>query len=214
MGAGLQQNLGKAWGPMVWSDMIVSMPNTIFVDVANTMHKETERTSRRNPRTNLKKIGEKASMHTQTTVHRHERRIYSRHNNVTYPDEVVEDVPSQYSEELKGACLQNKGQGVKRRLLLLRILENVEVSMGRGEKSTSNSVYSGITVENKYHQKKQESGGNTLRGSQATRYGKLMETKSRLEYKNYQEERGHQHNYHPDRTCHFCETSLASSESR
>ena len=47
MGAGLQQNLGKAWGPTVWSEMTTSTPNRIFVDVANTMHKQAESTRKR-----------------------------------------------------------------------------------------------------------------------------------------------------------------------
>ena len=47
MGAGLQQNLGKAWGPTVWRDMITSAPNQIFVDVASTMRKEVDQTRKR-----------------------------------------------------------------------------------------------------------------------------------------------------------------------
>ncbi len=34
MGAGLRQNLGKAWGPLAWQQMTHYPPNEVFVDSA------------------------------------------------------------------------------------------------------------------------------------------------------------------------------------
>jgi hypothetical protein len=65
MGAGLQQNLGRAWGPTVWSDMTTSTPNKIFVDVANTMHNEAEQTRKRKS-TNRSKENRRKNKYART----------------------------------------------------------------------------------------------------------------------------------------------------
>ena len=52
MGTGLQQNLGKTWGPKTWSEMTSTNTNQVFVDISNSaskiakndkQHKATER---------------------------------------------------------------------------------------------------------------------------------------------------------------------------
>ena len=52
MRAGLQQNLGKTWGPKTWSEMTSTNTNQVFVDISNSaskiakndkQHKATER---------------------------------------------------------------------------------------------------------------------------------------------------------------------------
>ena len=40
MGAGLQQNIGKKWGPACWMDMTDSPPNDVFVDAAECSAKK------------------------------------------------------------------------------------------------------------------------------------------------------------------------------
>ena len=40
MGAGLQQNMGKEWGPTVWSKMTESSPNPVFTDAAERSAKK------------------------------------------------------------------------------------------------------------------------------------------------------------------------------
>ena len=47
MGAGLQQNLGKSWGPTTWSDMTTSSANKVFVDVSNTACKRAQNDKKR-----------------------------------------------------------------------------------------------------------------------------------------------------------------------
>ena len=42
MGAGLQQNTGKEWGPVVWSKMTNSSPNQVFIDTAEHSAKKAD----------------------------------------------------------------------------------------------------------------------------------------------------------------------------
>ena len=97
MGAGLQQNLGKAWRSTVWSEMTTSTPNRIFVDVANTMRKQAESTKS----TDKSKENWRKSKYAHTENSVTARNAYSRYDDGTCPAEVVEDVPPQYLEELK-----------------------------------------------------------------------------------------------------------------
>ncbi len=43
MGAGLQQNLGKEWGPGLWKEMTSSSPSKVFSDVAQRSSKKASR---------------------------------------------------------------------------------------------------------------------------------------------------------------------------
>ena len=119
MGAGLQQNLRKTWGPTVWSDMTASIPNRIFTDIANTIHKETESTRKRKS-TDKSKENRRKSKYARTDNSAQARKAYSRHDNGTCPDEVVEDVLSQYLEEQKEGFYRTKVKVSKEGLSLLK----------------------------------------------------------------------------------------------
>lgn len=47
MGAGLQQNMGKEWGPAVWYNMTDSAPNQIFSNAAKHSAKKAENDRKR-----------------------------------------------------------------------------------------------------------------------------------------------------------------------
>ena len=47
MGAGLQQNMGKAWGPATWAKMTNSSPNQVFCDVAESSAKKSAKDRKR-----------------------------------------------------------------------------------------------------------------------------------------------------------------------
>ena len=107
MGAGLQQNLGRAWGPTVWREMTTSTPNRIFVDIANTMHKQAESTRKTNSTDKSKENRRKSKyVHIENNVQA--RKAYSQHDDGTCPDDVVEDVPPHYLEELKDGFYKTK----------------------------------------------------------------------------------------------------------
>ena len=46
-GAGLQQNLGKIWGPPTWEKMTNSLPNQVFIDTVESCAKKVETTRKR-----------------------------------------------------------------------------------------------------------------------------------------------------------------------
>ena len=47
MGAGLQQNMGKEWGPTVWAKMTESSPNPVFIDAAQRSAKRADKDRKR-----------------------------------------------------------------------------------------------------------------------------------------------------------------------
>ncbi len=47
MGAGLQQNMGKQWGPAIWRDMTNSLPNEVYTDTAERSAKNLKRDNER-----------------------------------------------------------------------------------------------------------------------------------------------------------------------
>ena len=47
MGAGLQQNLGKSWGPETWSHMMSTPANQVFVNVSNSASETAKRDKQR-----------------------------------------------------------------------------------------------------------------------------------------------------------------------
>ncbi len=47
MGAGLQQNLGKDWGPSVWSNLTKSTPNSVFSTTAKEAKRRNEKNTAR-----------------------------------------------------------------------------------------------------------------------------------------------------------------------
>ena len=47
MGASLQQNIGKDWGPSVWSNMTKSTPNRVFSTTAKEAKRRNEKNTAR-----------------------------------------------------------------------------------------------------------------------------------------------------------------------
>ena len=53
LGAGLQQNLGRNWGPKLWKDLTVSAPNSVLCSVTDSLSKKVEK-EEKNARIHLK----------------------------------------------------------------------------------------------------------------------------------------------------------------
>ena len=53
-GAGLQQNLGRTWGPPTWEKMTTSPPNQVFINTANSSAKKVATTRKRKATENAK----------------------------------------------------------------------------------------------------------------------------------------------------------------
>ena len=99
MGAGLQQNMGKEWGPAVWSKMTKSSPNPVFVDAAERSAKKAENDRKR------KATGEAKEQRRRSKCSRIDntvaaRKAYSRHDGIV-PDDVADDVSPEFLDESK-----------------------------------------------------------------------------------------------------------------
>ena len=101
-GAGLQQNLGRTWGPPPWEKMTNSLPNQVFIDKVESSAKKVETTRKR-------KATEKAKESWRSKYSRSDNSITARkacswHDNDIEPDD-TDDVSSEYLDELKNTFL-------------------------------------------------------------------------------------------------------------
>ena len=101
MGAGLQQNLGKEWGPKVWSSMTGSPPNQHFIDTAEYFAKN----DRKRKATDTAKQQSTYSRSDDTVA---ARKSYTRHDSAVEPDEVTDDISPHYLAELKQSYYDTK----------------------------------------------------------------------------------------------------------
>lgn len=99
MGAGLQQNLGKDWGPKVWRQMSGESPNKIFTDVMDSSVKRVER-DRKRKATEKAKESRRRSKYARTDDSIAARRAYSRHDQGVVPKEISSDLPEEHLLEL------------------------------------------------------------------------------------------------------------------
>ena len=91
MGAGLQQNLGKIWGPKTWSEMTSTNTNQVFVDVSNSASKIAKNDKQRKATEKAKEQWRK-SKYAGKEISQQTRKAYNRYDNGSCPDDVVEDV--------------------------------------------------------------------------------------------------------------------------
>lgn len=93
-GAGLQQNLGRTWGPPTWEKMTNSLPNQVFIDTVESSAKKVETTRKR-------KATEKAKESRRRSNSIAASKAYSRHDNDIEPDDITDDASSKYLDKLK-----------------------------------------------------------------------------------------------------------------
>ena len=98
MGAGLQQNLGKEWGPQVWKIMTKTSPNKVFSDTAHNNAKTTEK-DRKRKATQEAKDRRRQSKYCRNDNSLAARRAYDRHDGNETPDNIVDDVAPHILEE-------------------------------------------------------------------------------------------------------------------
>ena len=98
MGAGLQQNMGREWGPTVWSKMTKSSPNPVFVDAAQCCAKKAEK-DRKRKATDEAKEQQRQSKCSRIDNTVAARKAYSRHDGIV-PDDVA-DVSPEFLDESK-----------------------------------------------------------------------------------------------------------------
>ncbi len=101
MGAGLQQNLGHAWGPQAFSDMTESAVNPVYQGVAEKAAKKVAQDKERKATVEAKEKRRKSKYSNKKDNSVNALKAYSRHNGGIVPEEVTEDVSSETLENLK-----------------------------------------------------------------------------------------------------------------
>ena len=107
MGAGLQQNMGKTWGPAVWSKMTDSSPNQVFINATESIAKKAE-SDRKRKATETAKEARRKSKYAKMDNSEAARKAYSRHDDGAIPDEVTDDVPPDFLKELMMSYFNTK----------------------------------------------------------------------------------------------------------
>ena len=104
MGAGLQQNEGKQWGPETWKTL---PPNPVFTDTAERSAKRLLSDKKRKAKDEVKAKRRKSKYTTiDNTVAA--RRAYSRHDEGVLPDENDNDFSPDHLKQLKDGFYKTK----------------------------------------------------------------------------------------------------------
>ena len=107
MGAGLQQNKGKQWGPEIWKDMTNSSPNKAFTDTVERSAKKLESDKKRKAKEEVK-AKRRSSKYARTDDTVAARKAYSRYDGGVLPDESDDDVSRDILERLKNGFYETK----------------------------------------------------------------------------------------------------------
>lgn len=107
MGAGLQQNLGREWGPEMWSKMTNRPTNEIFVTTAQLTAKKQDDNRKRKARDEVK-AKRRNSKYSRTDNSVEARKAYSRHDGELEPDDVTDDISPEILDEMKNNFYNTK----------------------------------------------------------------------------------------------------------
>ena len=99
MGAGLQHNMGKEWGPRLWKDITNSSPNKAFKDVAQRSAKKVSSENKRKSKVTVKQQRRLRKI-SQKKESGKGRRAYSRHDGGISPDDIDNDISPDHLEAL------------------------------------------------------------------------------------------------------------------
>jgi hypothetical protein len=197
MGAGLQQNLGKEWGPEIWKKMTTSSPSKVFTDVAKRSAKKSSKDKKRKSGDEVKKQ-RRVRKYSQKNNTVRARKAYSRHDGELTPDDVDDDISKEHLEELKDGFYETKvvvtSEEAKEIEQQTRDQADSYEWIGERRKRLTASVVGSI-AKMRNTTKKSKKVENLLyskfRGNAATRYGATMENQTKQEYQTYQQQHHH-----------------------
>ena len=106
MGAGLQQNMGKEWGPELWRQMTNSSPNKVFSNTARHSAKEVESDRKRKAKEEVK-AKKRKSKYSSIDDKVAARKAYSRHNEGVLPEE-ANDISPDHLDQVKMGLYEMK----------------------------------------------------------------------------------------------------------
>ena len=197
MGAGLQQNLGKQWGPATWKEMTASTPNKVFTDCAKRASDRLASDKQRKSRDDVK-AKRRTSKYSSTDDTKVARQAYSRHNGGVSPDEIDGDVPRDHLEQLKSGYYSTKVEvsAEEAKSIERRTIDQADDEFWMNERRkriTASKVgtIAKMRVTTKCSAKVQQLLYNKFRGNTATRYGQNNEDEARKVYVHYMKEKGH-----------------------
>ena len=197
MGAGLQQNMGKEWGPTLWKEMTSSSPSKVFSNAVKQSAKKSSSEKKRKAKDEVKQQ-RRMKKYSRNDKSAQARKAYSRHDGGLSPDEIDEDISLEHLEELKTGFYQTKvvitSEEAKQIELQTRDQVDNQQWMNERRKRLTASVVGAIAKMKKTTKKSKKVESllyNKFRGNAATRYGTAMEHKTTLQYKTYQQQHGH-----------------------
>ena len=184
----MQQNLGKEWGPQVWSTMTDSLPNQHFIHSAQCSAKRANK-DRKRKATEEAKEQRRRSKYSRIDDTAIARKSYRRDDNVLEPNEVTGDIPQEYLDELKKSFYETKVVVTQQQS---GIIERSTRGQAKSEqwhserrKRLTASKVGGIAKmksNTKRSKKVKELLYSTFRGNKATHYGMDMEKVAQKEY--------------------------------
>ena len=197
MGAGLQYNKGKEWGPKVWPDMTNSSPNKTFRDVAQRSARKVSSEKKRKAKDTVKQQRRRRKI-SQNKESNKGRKAYNRHDGGTSPDDIVTDLSPDELEEKKTETYE--------RSVVVTSSEAREIEQKTRDQADSRVWFSerrkrltasvaGSIVKMRQTTKKAKKVESLLyskfKGNEATNYGKVSEEKAKVHYQTYQRQHGH-----------------------
>ena len=100
MGAGLQHNMGKEWGPTIWKEMMSTTPNKVFSDTAQRSAKKASSEKERKAKEEIRKQW-RIRKYSPKNDSVQARKAYSRHDDGHLSEEVSSDMTEGHLEALK-----------------------------------------------------------------------------------------------------------------
>ncbi len=109
MGAGLQHNMGKEWGPVAWKQMTNTSPTKIFKNTSQRSAIKASSEKERKAKESVKKRRRMKKV-TQKKESSKGRRAYTRHDDGVSPGDCHDDVSPEHLEALKMSFFKTKVQ--------------------------------------------------------------------------------------------------------
>ena len=197
MGAGLQQNDGKEWGPGLWKEMTNRSPSKVFSHAVQQSAKKASYEKKRKATERVKKQ-RRMRKYLRKNETAQARKAYSRHDGGLSPDDIDDDISPEHLAELKKGYYETKVIVTSERAKEIEHETREQADspewIGQRRKRLTASMVGGI-AKMRATTRKSKRVENLLytkfRGNTATRYGATMEDTVRQEYYTYQRLNGH-----------------------
>ena len=107
MGAELQQNEGKEWGPGLWKEMTNRSPSKVFSHAVQQSAKKASYEKKHKATERVKKQ-RRMRKYLQKNETAQARKAYSRHDGGRSPDDIDDDISPEHLAELKKGYYETK----------------------------------------------------------------------------------------------------------